>query len=154
MSTQQMHPNTLTNTLRWFQRAMPEPTSQNRSTQMGVHFEEVVEMLDEIDAQTFTGQHLITVARNALHELAEWAKANAGGVFVTNRLKYLDSLADQLVTATGCAHVEDMDPVGALDEVNRSNWSKFDDNGQPIFNENRKVMKGPGYSEADLNPFV
>ena len=34
--------------------------------------------------------------------------------------------------------------------VNRSNYSKFDKNGYPIFNEQGKVMKGPDYSPPDL----
>lgn len=37
-----------------------------------------------------------------------------------------------------------------FDEVNRSNMSKLDENGKPIYREDGKVLKGPNYSEADI----
>ena len=46
----------------------------------------------------------------------------------------------------------DMD--AAIDEVDRSNWSKFDEDGKPIFNENGKVMKGPNYTKPKLKPMT
>ncbi len=47
----------------------------------------------------------------------------------------------------------DMDIVGALQEVNRSNYSKFV-NGRAVFDENGKIKKGPDYSKPDLTKFV
>jgi hypothetical protein len=38
----------------------------------------------------------------------------------------------------------------ALRRVNGSNWSKFNDDGQPIFDENGKIAKGPRYERPDL----
>lgn len=46
------------------------------------------------------------------------------------------------------------DMSGALKEVNLSNWSKFDENGNPIFNENGKIVKGENYFKPDLAKFV
>ena len=46
-----------------------------------------------------------------------------------------------------------MDPVGGLAEVNESNWSKFVD-GEPQFDENKKIKNGPNYRKPDLSPFV
>jgi hypothetical protein len=43
----------------------------------------------------------------------------------------------------------DMDIVGALREVNRSNYSKFV-NGRAVFDENGKIKKGADYSKPDL----
>jgi len=36
----------------WFERAVPEPTDKNRAVQLGVHFEEVSEMLVAIDSHS------------------------------------------------------------------------------------------------------
>jgi hypothetical protein len=58
-------------------------------------------------------------------------------------------LADQIVTAVGIASMLDMDIVGALQEVNRSNYSKFV-NGRAVFDENGKIKKGADYSKPDL----
>ncbi len=41
-----------------------------------------------------------------------------------------------------------MDEV--MKEVHRSNMSKLGTDGKPIHREDGKVLKGPGYSEADL----
>ena len=49
--------------------------------------------------------------------------------------------------------MEGMDIVGALDEVNRSNFSKFV-NGKPVFDENGKIKKGANYKEPDLKRFT
>lgn len=38
-----------------------------------------------------------------------------------------------------------------FDEVHRSNMSKLDDNGKPIYREDGKALKGPNYSPADLS---
>lgn len=113
-------------------------------------------MIQEIEGVNPQADILLSAAQNALHDLATYLKTNDGVIVIreTHRLNFLDSIADQLVTATGCAHVLHMDPVGALDEVNDSNFSKFDENEQPIFDENRKVAKGPRYRKADLTPFV
>jgi len=43
--------------------------------------------------------------------------------------------------------------LDGLTEVNRSNWSKFVD-GKPLFDENGKIKKGPGYSKPDLSGLV
>lgn len=39
----------------------------------------------------------------------------------------------------------------AFMEVQRSNMSKLDDNGQPIVREDGKILKGPNYSPADMS---
>ena len=39
-------------------------------------------------------------------------------------------------------------------EVNRSNNSKFGEDGQPILDKNLKLIKGPNYSKPDLKIFV
>ena len=42
---------------------------------------------------------------------------------------------------------------GAVEEINRSNWSKFVD-GKPVFKPNGKVGKGPNYFEPNLDSLV
>ncbi|MFP9117601.1 hypothetical protein ACLI08_07425 [Flavobacterium sp. RNTU_13] len=37
-----------------------------------------------------------------------------------------------------------------FDEIQRSNMSKLDDNGEPIYREDGKVMKGPNYFKPDF----
>ena len=70
------------------------------------------------------------------------------------RIELLDSLCDQIVTAVATAYMLGMDLHGALSEVCRSNESKFGEDGEPIFDQNRKIIKGPNYSKPKLDSFV
>lgn len=131
--------------LEWFKRAVPNPTDKNRAVQIGVHFEEVAEMGHAIrDA----------VLDACLHSIAEFYKTE-GGVSVNDvdHAELLDALCDQIVTAIGVAHMFGLDIAGALTEVNASNWSKFVE-GQPQFDSNGKIAKGPGYFKPDLSKFL
>lgn len=147
--------NTIQTIFDWFKAARPEVTSKHLHTQMGVHFEEVSEMLAEITGLDHETSLLIEQARQANHELAEHLK-NKDRVIRINledRKNYLDALCDQVVTAIGCAYDQKMNIVGAANEVGLSNWSKFVD-GKAIFDENGKITKGPNYFKADLRNFI
>lgn len=148
--------STLEETDDWFDACYPAPTTKNLNTQMGVHFEEVGEMIDEVTPTTSEAEYLFMVARKAISKLSMYLKETDGTVIIKpeNRIGYIDAICDQIVTATGCAHMSQMNLIGAMDEVNRSNYSKFDETGHPIFDENLKVAKGPNYTKANLAPFV
>lgn len=137
----------------WFEKAVPEPKSKNVHTQMGVHFEEVGEFVDSLSGLTAATESLLLKASDAVHELAQHLKAHDGVIATPDRIEVLDALGDQIVTATGVAHMMKLDIVGALNEVNASNFSKFV-NGEPQFDENRKIKKGPFFFKPDLGKFV
>lgn len=147
--------NTIKSILDWFKNARPEVSAKHLHTQMGVHFEEVSEMLAEITGLDDETSLLIEKAKLACHELAEHLKANDHVVRINleDRKGYLDALCDQIVTAVGCAHDQKMDIPNALDEVDRSNYSKFV-NGEAIFDENGKIAKGQDYFKADLRKYI
>ena len=144
---------TLLDTFSWFQKARPDVSDQDRASQLGVHLEEVVEMLDALGGD---GKALPALmgARRALHDLAERVKSGEYVLRVIDHDLFLDSLCDQIVTGTGVAYTQGYDILGAMNEVNRSNFSKFDEAGNPIRNEHGKIMKGPLYSKADLLPYT
>ena len=143
---------TLENTRQWFLKAVPNPTSKNISTQIGCHLEEVAEMLETISSVNKDDAKIIASLNDAIVYVANRVKQN-GGIVVKDRIGLLDSLADQIVTATGVGTFLGMNVPGALAEVNRSNYSKFED-GEPVFNENKKVMKGKDYTPPDLTPYI
>lgn len=122
---------------------------------MGCHLEEVIEMLVELVPGNPENSEKLTKAIGALTVLSDLMKSDgeAFEVIPECRLAVLDSLADQIVTATGVGVFLGMNVPGALDEVNRSNYSKFE-NGEPVFNENKKVMKGKDYTPPDLSKFI
>ena len=141
--------NEIARTKEWFQLAVAQPTEKNKLVQLGVHIEEVGEMFTALGAGPVAA---------ALDELATAFKSGAtpnGDAIVftdltVDRKEMLDALCDQIVTATGVAHMLGMDIVTALARVNDSNWSKFVD-GKPVFDENGKIKKGPSYQKPNLD---
>ena len=142
-------------TKQWFQKAVPNPTSKNISTQIGCHLEEVVEMLEALSTTEMKYDVFLSTAVIHLRNLSNLMKNEEGAIKVKtpDRQELLDALADQIVTATGVGTFLGMNVPGALAEVNRSNYSKFED-GEPVFNENKKVMKGKDYTPPDLTPYI
>ena len=144
---------TLENTRQWFLKAIPNPTSKNISTQIGCHLEEVAEMLNAITSNNLERASQIEALRAAIDHVGNLLKKD-NNIVIKDSVELLDALADQIVTATGVGTFLGMNVPGALAEVNRSNYSKFNAEGEPIFNENMKVMKGPFYTKPDLTPYV
>ena len=61
-----------------------------------------------------------------------------------------DALTDILYVTYGAGHAFGIDLDKCFAEVQRSNMSKLGEDGNPIYREDGKVMKGPNYSEPDL----
>lgn len=53
-----------------------------------------------------------------------------------------------VVYGTGCEFGLDLDTV--MEEIFRSNMSKLGEDGKPLFREDGKVLKGPNYTEANI----
>lgn len=143
---------TIKKTKEWFEAAVPVPTEASFNVQLGCHLEEVVEMLDNLCTKQ-GDDILLARAADSMEDLSKALKNGSYKVIALRILDHLDALADQIVTAVGCAHMAGMDIVGALYEVNRSNFSKFED-GKPVFNEHGKIKKGRDYQAPELAGFV
>ena len=65
-----------------------------------------------------------------------------------------DALTDILYVTYGAGHAFGIDLGKCFNEVQRSNMSKLDENGKPIFNEHGKVLKGPNYFKPNLEKFI
>ena len=134
----------------WHKRARPKPTEADFSVQLGCHFEEIVEMIDTLDFSSDGVEYEVRSSRVALNALARMLKSGELSASINDRKEFLDSIADQIVTGVGCGHCAGMKTTQAVAAVNSSNWSKFDKNGQPIFNEHGKIAKGPDYTPPNL----
>lgn len=147
--------DTLVQTALWFEKAVPEPSSKNIHTQLGCHFEEVAEMLATLDPVDNETSALLYAAQGAVQNLAQHLKDMDGVLDIRPKqyVELLDALCDQIVTAMGVGHMLRYRMVPAMRETNASNWSKFVD-GEPVFDRNRKIRKGPGYFRPHLAPFV
>ena len=69
-------------------------------------------------------------------------------------LEVADALTDILYVTYGAGHAFGINLDECFDEVQKSNMSKLDNNGKPIYNEFGKVMKGPAYFKPNLKKFL
>jgi len=65
-----------------------------------------------------------------------------------------DALTDILYVTYGAGHAFGIDLDKCFNEVQKSNMSKLGSDGNPVYNEIGKVMKGPNYFKPDLNKFL
>ena len=99
----------------------------------------------------FPKQEVVKLRYNLiLEELDELKKA------IENKdLKEVaDALTDILYVTYGAGHAFGIDLDKCFSEVQRSNMSKLDNDGKPIYNDQGKVMKGPNYFKPNLNKFL
>ena len=65
-----------------------------------------------------------------------------------------DALTDILYVTYGAGHSFGINLDDCFAEVQRSNMSKLDKDGKPIFSESGKVLKGPNYFKPDLKQYI
>ena len=71
-----------------------------------------------------------------------------------NLTEVADALTDILYVTYGAGHAFGIDLDKCFDEVQKSNMSKLDNTGKPIYNDLGKVMKGPNYFKPNLSKFL
>ena len=89
----------------------------------------------------------IDLIKEELQELQEAIKNN-------DLKETVDALTDILYVTYGAGHAFGVNLDECFDEVQRSNMSKLNNNGKPIYNDAGKVMKGPNYFKPDLSKFL
>ena len=89
----------------------------------------------------------ISLINEELEELKKAIKDN-------DILEVADALTDILYVAYGAGHAFGINLDKCFDEVQKSNMSKLDQNGKPIYNEFGKVMKGSNYFKPNLSKFL
>ena len=148
-------PDAVDNTVNWFKQAKPNPTAKDIYVQIGCHLEEVCEMLQALNLTVTPAYRELKALSDEYKQLAKEClnKDLERVVESWDKLALLDSLADQCVTSVGVGYMLNFDMQGAIGEVNRSNYSKFE-NGVPIFDKNGKIAKGVNYESPQLEPYL
>ena len=134
----------------WFKAAKPNPSTIDVCVQIGCHYEEVSEMSTTLN--DYVKHALAATALKYKMKYSGYIRA-VDELSADERVELLDALCDQVVTAVGVAYMMGMDIEGALAEVNRSNWSKFE-GGVPVFNEHGKIAKGVEYTPPELSDYI
>lgn len=88
--------------------------------------------------------------------LSEEVSELLGAMVNKDLVEVADAIADCFYILFGTAVefgiADKMEEV--FHEVHRSNMSKLDDDGMPIYREDGKVMKGPNYKKPELTPII
>ena len=87
-----------------------------------------------------------------VEEFKEFLEAD-GMMFRTGpepKANCLKELADLVYVCYQYAANQEWDLDEALDRVHKSNMSKLDEDGNPIFRKDGKVLKGPNYAPPNL----
>ncbi len=87
-----------------------------------------------------------------LEELEEYRAA----VRDNDIVEIADALTDMLYVLLGTFIAHGLQDIAEelFDEVHRSNMSKLDEHGKPIFRNDGKVLKSKRFSEPDLRPII
>ena len=83
----------------------------------------------------------------------EWSEFHEAFYFESEEAQ-LKELCDLVYVCYQFAANKGWDLDEAMDRVHKSNMSKLDENGQPIYRPDGKVLKGPNYKPPNLTDLL
>ena len=130
---------------KWFATVLANdaPGTDRFPVQLGCHFEEVVEMLVELELEDKLSREVANAVAS-LTKVADALKTAKVEVGTTNEAAFCDSLLDQRVTGTGLLKMLGVDVAESVARVDVANFTKFVD-GKPLYKEGGKIAKGPNF---------
>lgn len=136
-------------TANWLASCGKEQNEANLSVQVGVHIEEMMEFIEQLDdvLPAYRGAALMLV------DLALDYKKEGKIAKFKDAEKTLDALCDTEVTGNGVAYFAGWNKLLADQKVLAANDAKLV-NGQPVILEGGKIGKPEGWVPADLSDCV
>lgn len=131
----------------WLAVCGKEPGNpKHLATQVGVHFEECMELLDELIITGSVADNAnLAAAATTIKGLAHRLKQGATGVTIRDRARALDALCDAEVTGNGVAFLAGFSKEEADFRVLRSNDSKLNADGTAVILAGGKIGKSARY---------
>lgn len=136
-------------TANWLASCGKEQTEANLSVQVGVHIEELLEFIEQLD--DIDPVNLPAIA--TLTDLAMAYKRGGKPAQFKDAEKALDALCDSEVTGNGVAYLAGWNKLMADQRVLAANDAKLV-NGKPVILEGGKIGKPEGWKPADLSDCV
>lgn len=120
------------------------------------NFEKVGDFMDAFGQEVLIYPTLPSIETSSLRLalIDEEVQELRDGLAKRDLLEIADALTDILYVVYGTAHACGIDVDECFHEVHRSNMTKLGPDGKPIYREDGKIMKGEGYEEPDLTPYV
>ena len=117
---------------------------------MNTNFEKVAEFMTAFGQDVETEPTWTSVSRLRYDLIDEELKELGQAIEERNIVEVADALTDLLYVVYGAGHSFGLDLDKCFEEVHNSNMTKLGPEGKPIYREDGKVMKGPGYRAPDL----
>ena len=125
---------------------------------MRIQLSQVKEWCEATDIRVPTGPTNISSERTSLRfnlmaeENTEYLEACTAG----DTVEIADALGDMLYILCGTIieHGLQHKIEEVFDEIQKSNMSKLDENGMPIYREDGKVLKGPNYFKPNIHSII
>ena len=129
----------------------PDTTSQTRLSRQAKEFREAYKVSNSNSRPARSKQHNLIV-----EEFKEFLQAEGMLYLSSNEHKEnaLKELADLVYVCYQYAANMQWNLDEAMDRVHKSNMSKLDEYGKPIYREDGKVLKGPNYKPPNLEDLV
>jgi hypothetical protein len=139
-------------TANWLHAAQKQVgNSKHLAVQVGVHLEEIAELLDELGiVGSGSDNDSLEMASTRIKGLAHRLKQGQTGIVIRNRVRALDALCDSEVTGNGVAYLAGFKKEEADERVLSSNESKLNADGTAVILPGGKIGKGPLYKAPSL----
>jgi len=95
-------------------------------------------------------EELVELYEACGYDASEIEKAKVVRVEGTDIVAVADALGDLEYVVNGMAVSSGIPLPAIVSEIHRSNMTKLGEDGKPIYREDGKVLKGPGYEEPQL----
>ena len=117
---------------------------------MNTNFEKVEEFMTAFGQDVETEPTWTSVSELRYDLIDEELKELRQALIERDIVEVADALTDLLYVVYGAGHSFGLDLDKCFEEVHNSNMTKLGPEGKPIYREDGKVMKGPGYRAPDL----
>jgi hypothetical protein len=144
----------------WFERTLPSPNYQDTHRQFSLLIEQQIALLVCLQeaGNTTHSRDEIGFSISVLDFLSRRFSAHTAGIEVDikalDRISVIHALCQQLVSIVGIAHALELDLEGAVQELIKSNRSCLDQDGNPLFNLQRKLVPAPGFKVPDYTSYI
>jgi len=120
------------------------------------NFEKVKDFMDVFGQEVKTKAEFPDINTSALRLklINEEYKELVESMEQQDLISVADALTDLLYVVYGAGLAFGINLDECFDEVHRSNMSKLDSNGNPIYREDGKVMKSSNYFEPNLEKII
>jgi len=118
------------------------------------NFEKVAEFMNAFGQTVETEPTWTSVSELRYSLIEEELKELRQALIERDIVEVADALTDLLYVVYGAGHSFGIDLNKCFDEVHSSNMTKLGPEGKPIYRDDGKVMKGPGYRAPDLKTLL